>query len=1611
MEELTDEGVPLVKREIFEAMLTVDVDSLERNQKDLRPVLASLVRMSLISSADAAANDDYKKTRVLRVLSEMTEIKKEQALKAKGAIPTADSTMDFERSDATGRLRLICDVLCIALAELPHLLSAPEIAESLLKLKYGPCIITHIVANQPDCFGDVAHHLLKNGEKQEEDPNRTKALLYLCRMNPSQTLTIRSQCTEYCRLPGFGCYAYSRRFKCSFLDISIYTNQKKKYCTCRLKKSSSSKSKGINRFWSKNYTKFGSGIILATFIYCFTRHWRLKIYRRRNEHVMDLITIKVPIIPAGFKFVTLGLCMIIACNFLIGTPALESRAIAWLRWLVDDFDFQQFSELACTTLGMKIAIRNNNMTRIKHIFTQEVFTENVVAAHAIKVPVTDKLSCNNSGFLPVHCIHQLLKSRAFSKNKVPIKDWIYRQICASKTPLHPVMPSLIEVYVNSILVPASNRGTPSSNTPSVSGNLVDQTNEPISEQEVAQVFKSLKTTPGDDAFTSTSLAPQMLMLYYILLYDGVRLSYMKSIIASNRRILRYSQKLLSELPLKFLLRTAENKQNMFGGLFPQLLRLCSTHYPHLCAVNDWLENDESLQLSTSVSVSDPKSLTENDIIEAFSEIKVSPVKATLVLQRLLELSTRALWPFAEICIKQIQLLLEPGVPRQVLNLFRKLWFKFNSIFPRKLWVYTINSMRTDIDQIKLDVLVFDPLHVLRVSKRVFCIAPLLEILIYILRAALAASLSNDQEREELKMALIITQESAAIQILLEAALLKSTKEEDGITGLKEIQCIVCSYLHEAFISDPHLAKLVHFQGYPLQLSFPQPNLEKQVFAVDLISHLSIQYALPKSYSTARLAINVLSTLISVITVEERRSLMPPVLPSFVRICKAFPPLMDDAVSLLLQYARISLNEASMNRHYVSGEEEEEDSINGMGIPPLEDHNKKPSLEDKIVALRDIMDYSERDKPEEKIEGNDDEEEEPLLVKESGEQNNNTCNDSPSHNTPLEENAEPSEPLLSSSCSSPESSSVLQEQQILNSTSSSPTQNNFIAPPSHPEDEDHEEGDRDHKVIEEEVDQQESEIIKESDPDHDNEELLPSSKEQQYNGERSSNDSNSRISSPKESILLEQQEQEEVDGTLSECLLEDSSKMVQVEQTASPQQQQALEKQISLEEPPIIHDPTPPPPIGANDPQIYSPMHSHHPQQDPYNSFSRPSPEEEICGGGAGSGANRHYSNNNFNNTTLNNGGGGYSSSPNAGGGPYPPPPPPPPLSSIHPHQRPFQHPSFQHPLTAQRGEADIFIDEEHEDAGREEIDGKELSEYFGGIGDTDNDEDRLVIAEEEFKKDGGNEYTEEDKSDFSPRDESSSTKPLLQDKRINNSSCCFNGISEEDISKKLLPDLIRNDLDILIVGVNPGIYAALKGHHYFGPSNHFWKCMLLSGIGFTNIVQRSTRRSSHLTRKEIEDGIHTLNEKIRKYSPKIAVFNERIRGTDTFIWVMPNSSSRCAQLPSAIDKVPFYASLKKYKDYVKGLIHDVNEEEFVFKDVKIKNYDSPLNELNCNNTNTSTNHLHQHSSTNSTSNSPQMPPNHNSYMNNSHYPSPLPPTHHIHHPQAVQPSSHSSEYE
>lgn len=54
------------------------------------------------------------------------------------------------------------------------------------------------------------------------------------------------------------------------------------------------------------------------------------------------------------------------------------------------------------------------------------------------------------------------------------------------------------------------------------------------------------------------------------------------------------------------------------------------------------------------------------------------------------------------------------------------------------------------------------------------------------------------------------------------------------------------------------------------------------------------------------------------------------------------------------------------------------------------------------------------------------------------------------------------------------------------------------------------------------------------------------------------------------------------------------------------------------------------------------------------------------------------------------------------------------------------------------------------------------------------------------------------------------------------------------------------------------------------------------------------------------------------------------------VYVMPSSSARCSQLPRAVDKVPFYAALKKLRDYARGNLPDLDESEVCFPDLELK---------------------------------------------------------------------------
>ena len=114
-----------------------------------------------------------------------------------------------------------------------------------------------------------------------------------------------------------------------------------------------------------------------------------------------------------------------------------------------------------------------------------------------------------------------------------------------------------------------------------------------------------------------------------------------------------------------------------------------------------------------------------------------------------------------------------------------------------------------------------------------------------------------------------------------------------------------------------------------------------------------------------------------------------------------------------------------------------------------------------------------------------------------------------------------------------------------------------------------------------------------------------------------------------------------------------------------------------------------------------------------------------------------------------------------------------------------------------------------------------------------------------------------------------------------------------------LPYLLRDDLRVLFVGINPSIYSAQRGHYFARPGNRFWPCfsrsrlslgarealglvelgpehdlgLLALGFGFTDLVKRATVRASEVEDTEFLAGITQLEAKLAQYRPRVACFH------------------------------------------------------------------------------------------------------------------------------------------
>ncbi|GAA5878026.1 hypothetical protein JCM16303_002822 [Sporobolomyces ruberrimus] len=112
-----------------------------------------------------------------------------------------------------------------------------------------------------------------------------------------------------------------------------------------------------------------------------------------------------------------------------------------------------------------------------------------------------------------------------------------------------------------------------------------------------------------------------------------------------------------------------------------------------------------------------------------------------------------------------------------------------------------------------------------------------------------------------------------------------------------------------------------------------------------------------------------------------------------------------------------------------------------------------------------------------------------------------------------------------------------------------------------------------------------------------------------------------------------------------------------------------------------------------------------------------------------------------------------------------------------------------------------------------------------------------------------------------------------------------------ELGEHPLMDYLKEDLDVLLCGINPGVKSAQMGQHYASPTNHFWKALAGSGltdrrldpsegsilpdqycIGSTNLVPRPSAEMSELSIEEMRACVPALLRKIVTNRPKIVAF-------------------------------------------------------------------------------------------------------------------------------------------
>jgi TDG/mug DNA glycosylase family protein len=144
-----------------------------------------------------------------------------------------------------------------------------------------------------------------------------------------------------------------------------------------------------------------------------------------------------------------------------------------------------------------------------------------------------------------------------------------------------------------------------------------------------------------------------------------------------------------------------------------------------------------------------------------------------------------------------------------------------------------------------------------------------------------------------------------------------------------------------------------------------------------------------------------------------------------------------------------------------------------------------------------------------------------------------------------------------------------------------------------------------------------------------------------------------------------------------------------------------------------------------------------------------------------------------------------------------------------------------------------------------------------------------------------------------------------------------------------VPDLYGDDVRLLFVGINPGLWTAAVQTHFARPGNRFYPALQQAGIvdrridaaagmteadraafvgrglGITNLVRRATARADELSGPELRKGAARLVTLVGRLRPRVVA----VLGVTAYRTAFGDRAARTGRQPESIGDADFRAEL------------------------------------------------------------------------------------------------------